>query len=180
MPSCDRAARAGGRGRSGGAGGGRGPAVAGRCSGGSGGSAPAAAGVCPPRCRGSLPGRAEPVPAAARAAPGAGAALRGRRGRGGQSENSVEVLSLRRPRWETIALGLAAARRWVRGALGAWARKGRIPHPAAWQPSALNCGPEERGRDPAIAAVACWTVIFLQDTCLVLGFAFYNQLTRCA
>lgn len=94
-------------------------------------------------------------------------------------QNSVEVLAVRRPRWQTMALELEAVRCWVRGTLGAWARKRRIPHPAAWQPSGFNCGPEERGRDPAIAADAYCTGIFLQDTCLVLRFAFYNQLTRC-
>lgn len=53
-----------------------------------------------------------------------------------------------------MALGLEAAQIGVREALGAQARERRIPRPAAWQPSGFNCGPEERGRDPAIAADA--------------------------
>lgn len=110
------------------------------------------------------------VPPAARAALGPAPRSKGHRVPAGRAEPKLsQVPAVSRSRWETMALGLGA-----RGS-----RKGRIPQPAAWQPSGLTRGPEERGRDPAIAADAHCTVISLPDTCLVLGFAFYNQLTRC-
>lgn len=130
-PSCDRGARAGDRGRSGGAGGGRGLAVPGRCGGGSPSLSSSEAGI--PSRGGQEP---RPVPAAS---PGAGAALQGRRGRGGQRKTHGSV-DCSETSVGNNSCGLEAARCWVRGALGAQARKRSVPLRLS-----IPRGPEQRG-----------------------------------
>lgn len=130
MPSCDRGARAGGRGRSRGAGGGRGLAVPGRCGGGSRSLSAPEAGI--PSRGGQSPGQSRlRVPGPPALCPG----LQGRRGRGGQRKTHGSV-GCSETSVGNNSCGLEAARCWVHtGALGA---QRSIP-------LGLSCGPEQRG-----------------------------------
>lgn len=108
-------------------------------------------------CRGSPPAavpgipsrggqQPRPVPLPPALSPGRRRAPRAK-GAGRAEHKLGEVLAVGRPRWGTEQWLGGWKQCWVRGALGAWARKRRIPHPAAWQLSGLEYGPEERGRD---------------------------------